>query len=58
MGQDRDNEQTRENIGRTARAFREIVNKSGNTGYTQEQAERRVREARRKGDMKRENGNR
>ena len=55
---DRDTRETRENIQRTAAQFRETVRKTGNTTYTQEQAVRRVSEARRKGDMKRENGNR
>ena len=58
MSQDRDNQATRENIQRVAAKFRETVHRTGNTSYTQDQAVRRVSEARRKGDMKRENGNR
>ena len=58
MSQDRDNPATRENIQRVASEFRKTVHRTGNTSYTQEQAVRRVSDARRKGDMKRENGNR
>lgn len=55
---DRDTEQTRKNIDRVARGFRDLAHKTGNTGYTMDQARRRVSEARRKGDMKREDNNR
>ena len=55
---DRDNPATRENIQRDAADFRKTVHRNGNPSYTQDQAVRRVSEARRKGDMKRENGNR
>lgn len=57
MSQDRDNRETRENIDRVARDHYEFVKKADPT-YTFDQARRRVSEARRKGDMKRENGNR
>ena len=57
MSQDRDNAQTRENINRVARDHHELMKKADPT-YTFDQAKRRVSEARRKGDMKRENGNR
>ncbi len=57
MSQDRDNAQTRENINRVARDHHKLMKKADPT-YTFDQAKRRVSEARRKGDMKRENGNR
>ena len=57
MSQDRDNRETRENIERTARDHCEFMKRADPT-YTYDQAKRRVSEARRKGDMKRENGNR
>jgi len=59
MSEDRDNAQTRENIGATARAWQKTVNSAtGNDSYTFDQAKRRVQDARRSGDMKRDNRNR
>ena len=58
MSQDRDNPNTRDNIDRVARGFMETVHKTGNTKYTFEQAQARVKGARERGDRKRENGNR
>lgn len=59
MSEDRDTAQTRENIDRTARDHQKFVNRvNGNDNYTFEQARRRVSDARRTGDMKRDNRNR
>lgn len=55
---DRDTEQTRKNIDRVARGFRDLAHKAGNTNYTMDEARRRVQTARRKGDMKRDDNNR
>ena len=55
---DRDDEQTRKNIDRVAVGYRALAHKTGNTGYTMDEARRRVQTARRKGDMKREDNNR
>ena len=57
MSQDRDNEQTRARINEVARDHHRLIQKADPT-YTFDQARRRVSEARAKGDMRRENGNR
>lgn len=58
MSDDRDTAQTRENIARVGRAYHDLARKAGNTNITVEDATRRVAEARRRGDRKRDNGNR
>jgi hypothetical protein len=59
MSEDRDDAQTRKNIDSTARAWQSMVNgANGNDNYTFDQAKRRVANARRNGDMKRDNRNR
>ncbi len=57
MPPDRDDRETRENINRVARDHHRFMQKADPT-FTFDQAKHRVQEARRKGDMKRENGNR
>jgi len=57
VSQDRDNDQTRDNINRVARDHHRLIQQADPT-FTFDQAKRRVQEARRKGDMKRDNGNR
>ena len=49
------NEQTRDGIARTAKAWRELNSKAGNP-ITHSQALERVRKARAEGDRKREEG--
>lgn len=58
MNEDRDTAQTRENIDRTARNWRDLNHKMGNTSMTHTQARERVVSARTAGDLKRDNGNR
>ena len=57
MSEDRDNAASRRAINETARDHYNFVKKADPT-YTFDQAKHRTQEARRKGDMKRENGNR
>lgn len=58
MSQDRDSRDTRDNINRVAKNYRDLAARAGNPNVTHTQAVERVKEARRKGDRKRENGNR
>ncbi len=57
MSQDRDNDETRENIRQTARDHHELM-KQADPNHTYDQALRRVSGARARGDRQRENGNR
>ncbi len=59
MSADRDTAQSRESINATAKAWQRTVNTvNGNDAYTFDDAKRRVTDARRNGDMKRDNRNR
>ena len=57
MSQDRDTPARREAINETARDHHAFMKKA-DPNITFDQAKRRVQEATRKGDMKRDNGNR
>ncbi len=56
--EDRDSRAKRRAINSTARDFMKQAHKSGNSGYTFEEAKRRVTNAVRKGDEQRDNNNR
>ena len=57
MSQERDTEAKRRAINDTARDHHRFMQKA-DPNFTFDQARRRVQEASRKGDLKRENGNR
>lgn len=58
MSQDRDNQERRDAIDKTAQQWRDTVHKSGNTAYTFDEARRRVAAAVARGDRKRDDRNR